>query len=356
MRSTKIHQTPSGIPKQLCEDHAQVFAAVFQVLGTSDAVSRFHELLAHQGRSSVCYLLRAGSLQCVVKIRGVGKRDEVSSGTRKEVELLGWVGQEIRTPQPLFYGIAACAESSNRYEYLVQEYLPFMPPRVTSMRQRLRLFSRISEWTARINRVQVTGYGDRVDGTGSRFADTSWHEFIDSQREKARLSELQRAGLLTRPISETIDATLRGLAQIATKSCLYHGDLLGNWANVLVNDRDQVQGILDWEYAGAGAATVFEIASVLYCFVRDGVAECDRAHYLSAILDGYGISQETYNVEYRPLVNATLLLHACKALNRIFPSQIQCGAHHERRIRVQFAKRARGMAEGLCRREARSAL
>ena len=356
MRSTNIRHTATEVPQHLRRDHQQVIAAVFRVFGISEGNFRSYELLAHQGRSSVCYLLRAGTQQSVVKIRSLGEQCEVSSGTRKEVELLAWVGQEIRTPQPLCYGIATSTESNTRYEYLVQEYLPFLPPRVLSMRQRLRLFTRISEWAAQINRVKVIGYGDRVDDTGSRFADTSWREFIDLQREKARLNELRRAGLLTRPVSETIDAALRGLGQIATDSYLYHGDLLGNWANVLVNDRGQVQGILDWEYAGAGAATVFEIASVLYCFVRDGVAEGDRDQYLSAILDGYGISSETYNVEYRPLVNATLLLHACKALNRIFPGRMECGAAHDRRIRLQFAKRARGLAEGLCRWEGRNGI
>jgi fructosamine-3-kinase len=353
MRSTNIHHIATEVPQNLRRDHEQVIAAVFPVLGISEGSFRSYELLVHQGRSSVCYLLQAGNQQSVVKIRGLGEQSEVSSGTRKEVELLAWVGQEIRTPQPLFYGIATSAESNTRYEYLVQEYLPFLPPHVVSMRQRLRLFTRISEWAAQINRVKVIGYGDRVDDTGSRFTDTSWRDFIDIQREKARLNDLRRAGLLTGPVSETIDAALRGLGQIATDSHLYHGDLLGNWANVLVNDRDQVQGILDWEYAGAGAATVFEIASVLYCFVRDGVPNGDCNQYLSAILDGYGISAGTYNVEYRPLVNATLLLHACKALNRIFPSRMECAEAHQRRIRLQFAKRARVLVEGLCRRDAR---
>jgi len=184
--------------------------------------------------------------------------------------------------------------------------------------------------------------------SGTRFLASLWSEWSEEIVCRARFRDLALAGLLSLRVAERCEVRVREALRFRTSPCLYHGDILGNWSNVLVDIHGRVCSLLDWEFGGSGAALEQEIASVLYCFHRDGTPLAEREVYLQAILRGFNVSPVEYLESLRARVNAFVILHAAKAINRLFPhpeAPVLIGQERENRLR--FARRARSLMEQL---------
>lgn len=133
--------------------------------------------------------------------------------------------------------------------------------------------------------------------SGTRFLASSWSEWSEEIVCRARFRDLALAGLLSPRVAERCEVRVREALRFRTSPCLYHGDILGNWSNVLVDVHGRVCSLLD---------------------------------------------------SLRGKVNAFVILHAAKAINRLFPqpdTPMLIGQERENRLR--FARRARSLMEQL---------
>jgi hypothetical protein len=296
---------------------------------------------------STCYLVLGGQKAAVVKIRP-SERISLSPGNQKAVAIQRYIRDVIATPETYSFGVVTHPTSGVTYEYIVEEYLPFAPPQVLSTRQRIRMYKSLALAMRGVHRVRVEGFGDSISQGETRFLASTWKEWITELLFRCKFRELANAGLLTRETASRAEAKVRELSGLSREPELYHGDVLGNWANFLIDEKLTVRAFLDWEFAGSGAAIENELASVLYCFVRDGVPVAEQEIYLQALLEGFGISHQNFIEIHRPVVEALLLVHAAKAIYRIFPgAAIWSGDRGEREQRIVFARRARALLESI---------
>ena len=94
-----------------------------------------------------------------------------------------------------------------------------------------------------------------------------------------------------------------------------HNDLVYNWNNVLVKrDSIAIQAILDWETASAGAGIVLELGPALFSLFRHKTIQGFETEFLSAFVDGYGISWQEYMSVHSRHVDSVGLIYAAHAL------------------------------------------
>lgn len=339
-----------ALPLHKRRDHAFVLGAVasstIALVGANPADAA---LLSCQGRMSTCYLLQGGQKASVVKIRP-SLRVSLSPGNQKAVAIQRQIRDFITTPETYSFGIVTHPTSGITYEYIVEEYLPFSPPTVLSTKQRIRMYKSLALAMRGVHRVRVDGFGDSISQGERRFLASTWKEWVTELLFRCKFSELASAGLLTINTARRAEAIVKSLSGLNREPELYHGDVLGNWANFLIDEKLTVRAFLDWEFAGSGAAVENELASVLYCFVRDAVPLAEQEVYLQALLDGFGISHQQFVTVHRPVVEALLLVHAAKAIYRIFPGAAVWSAERgEREQRIIFARRARALIENVVR-------
>ena len=339
-----------ALPLHRRRDHAFVLGAVasstIAVVGADPADAT---LLSCQGRMSTCYLLPGGQKAAVVKIRP-SDRISLSPGNQKAVALQRYIADVIATPETYSFGVVTHPSSGITYEYIVEEHLPFTPPKVLSTKQRIRMYKSLALAMRGVHRVKVAGFGDSMYHGETRFLASTWKEWVTELLFRCKFRELASAGLLTMGTASHAEEIVRSLSGLNREPELYHGDVLGNWANFLIDEKLTIRAFLDWEFAGSGAAVENELASVLYCFVRDAVPIAEQEIYLQALLDGLGISREQFISVHRPVIEALLLVHAAKAIYRIFPGAAVWSAERaEREQRIIFARRARALIESIVR-------
>ena len=335
-------------------------------LGREFASSAHTSPLSRQGRMSACYFVTTGRQPwggdgraedgVVVKLREMADHGAAARGATNTLSKSAAIARALTgaalVPRILAFGITTHPISGETYEFSIEEYIAGKTPIAVGARARLQLFTSISSQLKEIYQVKFSGFGDEVSLTESRrFHASSWTQWRDELLRRARFRELGLSGFLSKSTAELLDHQVRKALTFRTSPTLYHGDLLGNWSNVVVGNDGRVNSLLDWEFSGAGAALEQEIASVLYCFHRDQVPLAEREIYFKAILDGFGVGAEEYCEVLRPRVDAFLSLHAAKAINRLFPQPGQeklVGA--DRAMRLKFAHRARTLLEHIIAR------
>ena len=237
--------------------------------------------------------------------------------------------------------IALAGEGEIEFGYLLQTYLPYRPGSAGEVaRSREYILKQLGEILRVVHSIPVEGFGLDFSEAPQRFSFDTFSEWIASQMvaiESAPVDSYLKSWLSSR---------VADLARINTEPRLYHRDLLGNWGNLLVDGDSAVRGIIDWEFAGSGAAFQCELASMIYAFHRDGVPHESISRDIAAVLRGYQMSYEEYVELYQYDVETVVLLNSVSALIK-FDLLKRAGATEREPWRQVFAERAQGMCRAL---------
>jgi aminoglycoside phosphotransferase (APT) family kinase protein len=220
------------------------------------------------------------------------------------------------------------------FAFMVEEKMPFQTAREKGKQLNIaRALEQLGDLSRQIHSVPCQGYGLDFDSVRDAFAYSSFSSFMDAKMQsidRSPISQLMKNWLMARA---------NELRAIAVEPTLFHRDLLANPGNYLVDDEGNVRGIIDWEFAGSGAAFHFEIASMLYVLERDGYSQERIDHDLSAILRGYQMSLATYRAFYERDIETIVLMNSISAMLKFAEVQ-KNGTAAQEPWRKLFAERA----------------
>lgn len=223
------------------------------------------------------------------------------------------------------------------YASILQTYIPFVAAREKSrIHDRARILEQLGSILRVIHATSVQGFGTDFDESNNRFSFPAFAELIQSNLDKLENSAISVG------MKQWLQTRVEQLLDISPASKLFHRDLLGNWGNFLIDENENVRGIIDWEFAGAGLALHFEIASLLYVLSRDGHPPERLEHDLRAVLRGYGLSFAEYQENYERDVETLVLLNSVSAIMKLADLE-RCGGIAKEPWRRLFAERANEM-------------
>jgi hygromycin-B 4-O-kinase len=165
----------------------------------------------------------------------------------------------------------------------------------------------MGELAARIHSIKTTGFGQVFDWSDNKLSKNStWKKYLNNDLGMThRLSVLRRHGGLSDTAISRIVATARRLAAWKGTPSLAHGDL--RLKNVMVDERDTVVAVIDWEECHSAPALLWDLSIALHDLGMDGK---------QAFLEGYGIAPKKY-AELAPLIKVFNILHYAPVLERI---------------------------------------
>lgn len=227
------------------------------------------------------------------------------------------------------------------FAFLLEERIPFDAARIQNTEaHRESILEQLGEQVREIHKVKLNGFGYDFAETEGRFLYPTFREFVE-----ARMSMVEHSPASPN-LKKWLTARTELLININPEPHLFHRDLLGNFGNILIDDQFKVRGIIDWEFAGAGPAFHYEIASMLYVLSRDG-APAERVEKdLQAVLRGYGMTREFYREHYERDIDTLVLLNAVTAMIK-YEALKKGGDISSEPWRAKFAERG----EVLCRRK-----
>ena len=271
------------------------------------------------------------------------------SNYHKEEWIMHNIDPMVPVAKVLSHGVGyiSAPEGNKEYAYMVQSFLPSKTANTCIETQdRLKFFRQIGTIARSINRTPTKGYGNRFLQEENRFVYSSWAETIAAMKEDCQLDSLVQSHCITQAERKTVESKFSLLEALEFEPCLYHADFTNNWSNVLVNDTNEVQAIIDWELAGSGPATHFELACARYVLYRDGQDVDIQKKEFAALLEGYQISAEEFRESYRAAVEILMLYCAIGKVLRYqqldMDSELQPYPW-----RLKFAERASQLVQSL---------
>lgn len=225
------------------------------------------------------------------------------------------------------------------FAFMVEERLPFNSARGHgALSNHTRALEQLGELCRLIHAVPCEGFGIDFDASLGRFSCSSFQEFVESKIRNIKESPISHA------MKRWLEVRAEGLLALTPEPKLFHRDLLGNPGNYLVDDEHNVRGIIDWEFAGSGAAFHYEIASMLYVLARDGHSAERIDHDLHAVLRGYGMSLSEYHDYYEKEVETIVLMNSISAILKYSELEKRGNVDQEPWRKV-FAERATAACE-----------
>ena len=172
--------------------------------------------------------------------------------------------------------------------------------------ERLRILYDLGRYAARINGIVTHGFGATFDWSHNQLSQNEgWHEFLHTEiRLDHRLRVLRRLRMVSDKQAETIRDVLESACRKGRRPALNHGDLRPK--NVLVDDKNRITAILDWENCTSSLSPEWELAIALHDLSIDEKHE---------FLGGYGIGTKTL-AAIAPAIKALNLIHYVPSLER----------------------------------------
>ncbi|MCB0336865.1 MAG: aminoglycoside phosphotransferase family protein [Bdellovibrionales bacterium] len=273
------------------------------------------------------------------------------SAYHKEAWIIATLGNRIPVAELIDEGIHYVGRKQGGREYaiMVQSHLEcsgghHLDP-TSSKTQFLR---RIASVCKSINETPTKGYGNSFDPKTESFEFSTWQECLDEWIAECPLGELVAREELSEAQATFFERRVHeSLASLSFRPALFHGDLLLNWSNALVDPNGGIKGIIDWEFGGSGPAKYYELMTALYVMIRDGMGGDELDSQYRIIKNAYGISSTRYDRDYRHAVDALMMMQACKKVKRYILAEL-AGEMEGHPWRQAFAARARCLLHQLC--------
>jgi aminoglycoside phosphotransferase (APT) family kinase protein len=227
------------------------------------------------------------------------------------------------------------------YGFMMEEMIPYKSAsECRTLNDRLPyILEQLGEVCREIHKISVPGYGIDFNAAQGSFSHSTFEGFVRSKIDTIRHSPISFA------MMRWLEARAEELIKIDPEPKLFHRDLLGNTGNYLVDNEHNVRSIIDWEFAGSGAAFQYEVASMVYVLARDGHSAERIERDLHAVLRGYGMSLAEYRNNYERDVETVVLMNSISAMIK-FAELKKRDAVAQEPWRKVFAERA----ESVCAR------
>lgn len=166
------------------------------------------------------------------------------------------------------------------------------------------ILRQLGEHARTINSIRTSHFGHVFNWSRNRLSrNNSWREYLDRELKVAeRLKFFRTERLLTSQNLKRLEKLILRLKQLPAKPALNHGDL--RLKNVLIDDKNKIKAIIDWEHCTSHAAPHWELAIALHDL---GIDEKE------AFLSGYGLNPATLEAS-GPLMTAINILNYAPAL------------------------------------------
>ncbi len=237
------------------------------------------------------------------------------------------------------------------YTYMLEEFIPCKDAStLIGKSERNNFFAQIGVVARQINSTATSGFGREFCPRTMSFKSQSWQEFLDCEISRLNPKFLEEQHFLTAGDFKKILQRIDHLKSLEFEPSLFHLDFIKNWGNILIAESGAIQSVIDWEYAGSGPATHYELASTIYIYIRDQVDPQIRQTELNFLLAGYGISPKVYQELLEQDVNSLVLLSCLEAFHKYSLARLT-GNPEQIEIRKTFALRAKAAVAELLKQQ-----
>jgi hygromycin-B 4-O-kinase len=178
---------------------------------------------------------------------------------------------------------------------------------------RLDVLREMGRYTALINSVPTTGFGQTFDWSANRLSrNDSWADFLKNElRLEQRLETLARHRMLPPKSLRKLRGLLRQIGDKRRRPTLNHGDM--RLKNVIADERGTIVAIIDWEECCSQVAPYWDVSLALHDLSIDAK---------QAFLEGYGLSPKQL-VAMAPFIRALNVINYTPAIAKAAADKTQ---------------------------------
>lgn len=273
-------------------------------------LSKASQLIAHQNQGGSGHVFDifnpcGGRLIIKLECETVGAAsDAVLERFKKEL----WISKQdwnlVRLPKLLAVGHADIVDNTKaaRSAFILQEYSPYPPAHecINNQEEINKLFIDIGKIAREIHAMPTTGFGDVYMSDEERFSLSSWGDYIDAITENSSFIKALSAVPLSQGRMKNLLDRINRLRNRSVAPRLFHGDLIVNWGNLLVDpNTKEIKAIIDWERSGSGDPLIIDVGMAL-CTLHERMKEKESIEkFLSGFLSGYGLGEIEYTLNYK---------------------------------------------------------
>jgi aminoglycoside phosphotransferase (APT) family kinase protein len=171
---------------------------------------------------------------------------------------------------------------------------------------RTAVLRELGEYAARINAIPTHDFGHIFDWSPNKLSrHRTWTDYLDNELHVAeRLEIFQRAGVILPGNLKKLRRQLQSMRAWKPTPTLSHGDI--RLKNVMLNERQKIVAILDWENCTSNVAPWWELSISLHDLTMDEK---------QSFLDGYGLPLKDY-MQMAPAIKALNLLNYADVVTR----------------------------------------
>jgi aminoglycoside phosphotransferase (APT) family kinase protein len=151
--------------------------------------------------------------------------------------------------------------------------------------QRAGVLRELGGYAARINAIHTRDFGHIFDWSPNKLSrHPTWQDFLENELNlDERLESLRRSGVLTPANVKKLRRQIQMMKQMKASPSLCHGDI--RLKNVILDKKQQIVAILDWENCSSNIAPYWELSIALHDLTTD-----EKEIFLA----GYGIALKDY--------------------------------------------------------------
>ncbi|MBV1693697.1 MAG: phosphotransferase [Hyphomicrobiales bacterium] len=148
-------------------------------------------------------------------------------------------------------------------------------------RDREKVLGAMGRLAAKVHSIATQGFGHTFDWSRNTLSrNATWAEFVHAELDLGhRLEALRRWRLLREDGIQRIERAVTDLSQSTATGALNHGDL--RLKNVLIDDDDEITGLIDWEHSVSAVPPSWDLAIALHDLSIDEK---------QAFCEGYGLT------------------------------------------------------------------
>lgn len=178
---------------------------------------------------------------------------------------------------------------------------------------RLDVLREMGRYTALINSVPTTGFGQTFDWSANRLSrNDSWAAFLKNElRLEQRLETLARHRMLPPKSLRKLRGLLQQIGDKRRRPTLNHGDM--RLKNVIADERGTIVAIIDWEECCSQVAPYWDVSLALHDLSIDAK---------QAFLEGYGLSPRQL-VTMAPFIRALNVINYTPAVAKAAANKAQ---------------------------------
>jgi aminoglycoside phosphotransferase (APT) family kinase protein len=166
---------------------------------------------------------------------------------------------------------------------------------------RIEVVRQLGHYTAIINSIRTHDYGHIFDWSPNTLSrNRTWNQYLDNELGvDDRLRTFRQTKVIDPANLKKLQAEVQAMRGWTTAPTLSHSDI--RLKNVIVDERDKIKAILDWENCISQIAPYWELSIALHDLTMDEK---------EAFLAGYGLELKDYIAKAAPIKVFNMLNYA----------------------------------------------